>query len=152
MEEWDNRRFKQGACLHCGKELDGISGPKGHDPQKGSIMVCGYCSYVMEWGGEGFAELSEAAMKELETEPDLKQALARTRAFRAALKGEVKVLVLEELPPEICQDCGKLKELRPYGKKQANGVRQWVCKACAEKDPAEMERAFEERMEGKNPV
>lgn len=36
-----------------------------------------------------------------------------------------------------CQDCGKYKELRPYGK---NGA--WVCFKCAMKDEAEAQRQF----------
>lgn len=172
--DWESRRFWQGACLQCGALLTGITGPKDHAPQKGSIMVCAYCHYVMEWSGEGFTELSAEAMKEIEDEPELQEALAVTRAFKASqregplvvetddpaaaidyIKGinpAIKVVVFEELPPEICEDCGQLKELRPYGLRKPDGVRKWVCKDCAEKNPEELERAFVERMEGTNPV
>ena len=172
-EGWKSRRFKQGACLQCGTQLTGISGPKGHTPEKGSIMICVECSYVMEWSGEGFVELSAEAMKEIENEPELQEALKASRAFRDfldsppvirtddpqrvidAIKGinpDVRVVVLEDLPPEICEECGKLKELRPYGLKKPNGLRKWVCVPCAEKNPEELSRAWDERMEGKNPV
>ncbi len=174
MRDWESRRFGQGACLQCGAPLTGITGPKDHVPQKGSIMVCAYCQYVMEWSGEGFVELSAEALKEIENEPELQEALAATRAFKAKresgplvietndptaaldyIKGvnpDIKVVVLEELPPEVCEDCGKLDELRPYGLRKESGVRKWVCMDCAEKNPAEMEKAFWERVEGTNPV
>jgi hypothetical protein len=64
----------------------------------------------------------------------------------------MKVIVVEPLPPEICEECGKLEELRPYGRKKENGVRKWVCFDCAAKDPAERDRAFDERIDGTNPV
>lgn len=172
--DWESRRFGQGACLHCGAPLTGITGPAGHTPEKGSIMVCAYCHYVMEWSGESFVELSAEAMKEIDCEPALQEALAATRAFKASqengplvigtndpqraieyIKGinpDIKVIVLEDLPPEICEDCGQLQELRPYGLRKPNGARKWVCMPCAEKNPAELSRAWDERMEGTNPV
>lgn len=152
-----NRRFEVGKCLQCGRHMDGISGQE-IDPYPGAIMLCADCSYVMEWDGAKLVELSEKAMKDLAEdvgdENGLKAAIALTRAYQAWRKDpkKVRVLVLEPLPPEVCQACGKLEELRPYGKRQPNGVRQWVCMACAMKDPDEMERAFDERIEGKNPV
>ena len=63
-----------------------------------------------------------------------------------------KFVVIEELPPEICEACGKLDELRPYGKRKENGARMWLCFDCAMKDPAEAERAFGERFTGENDV
>lgn len=182
LTDWESRRFGNGACLQCGAPLTGITGPKDRQPEKGSIMVCAYCQYVMEWDGAGFAELSAEVMKELEDEPELpelQRALAATRAFQIArrrkpqeegplvigtndpaaaidyIKGinpDIKVVVLEQLPPEVCEECSKLDELRPYGLRKESGVRKWVCKDCAEKNPAEMEKAFWERVEGTNPV
>jgi hypothetical protein len=72
--------------------------------------------------------------------------------FKKGIKPKISVIHLTPLEPEICEDCGKKDELRPYGKRKANGVRQWVCFPCARKDEAELHRAFEERIEGKNPV
>jgi hypothetical protein len=63
-----------------------------------------------------------------------------------------RVVFVEELPPEICEACGRLDELRPYGKRQANGVRLWLCFDCAMKDEAEAARAFAERFTGENEV
>jgi hypothetical protein len=55
------------------------------------------------------------------------------------------VVIIEELPPEICQQCGQLDELRPYGKLQPNGARLWICFDCAMLDEGEAKRAFAER-------
>jgi hypothetical protein len=149
-------RFEQGPCLNCGKRLNGLTGPKAR-PSPGDIMMCTECHYVMEWNGAGFSELSAETMVELADHPELQKGLAITKAFQdLKAKGEltpnVRVVVLEALDPQICEDCGKLEECRPYGKKKPDGERMWVCMPCAEKDPAEMSRAFDERMEGQNPV
>jgi hypothetical protein len=61
---------------------------------------------------------------------------------------EPRVIVIEPMPPEICEACGKLDELRPYGKRKANGARLWVCFDCGMKDRAEVERALDERFRG----
>ena len=45
MSDWESYRFKQGACLNCGKPLTGITGPK-ERPSKGAIMVCAECQYL----------------------------------------------------------------------------------------------------------
>ena len=65
---------------------------------------------------------------------------------------EPEFVVIEELPPEICEGCGKLDELRPYGKRKENGARMWVCFDCAMLDEPEAARAFEERFTGENEV
>ena len=149
-------RFRQGPCLQCGQLLNGLTGPKAR-PDKGDIMMCTECSYVMEWNGEGLSELTADLMTELADHPELEKGLAVTRAFQqlkaqGALPQNVRVVVLEALPPQPCEDCGKLEECRPYGRKKPDGRRMWVCMPCAEKDPAEMSKAFDERMEGDNPV
>jgi hypothetical protein len=56
-----------------------------------------------------------------------------------------KFVGIEELPPEICQQCGKVAELRPYGERQENGARLWICFECGMKDEAETDRAIDER-------
>lgn len=53
----------------------------------------------------------------------------------AALMASVTTVVAGD---GCCQDCGKYRELRPYGKNSA-----WVCFKCAMKDEAEAKRQFE---------
>jgi hypothetical protein len=149
-EDWESYRFDTGACLHCGIVFDGLTGPKG-GPDKGSLMVCASCAYVSEWDGEKFVELSEETMKEASANPDFATLLDVTRKLRALPRMPDRVLFLEPRAPEICQDCGRLKELRPYGLK-VDGKRQWVCFDCSQKNPAEANAAFDERIEGTNPV
>ena len=120
-------------------------------------MVCADCSYIMEWDGSKLIELTDAAMKELEADSEddvgLKRALKATKLYQAMRdKKPIKIIILEDLQPEVCEECGQLQELRPYGVRKPNGVRKWVCMDCAKKNPREMDRAFDERMEGKNPV
>ena len=146
-QDWDSIRFTQGACLHCGKSLDGATGPKG-GPTKGSLMVCAECGYVMEWDGEKMAELTADMITELSEDPEYMQILAVTRALRGLSTIPDRVIFLEPREPEICELCGRLEELRPYGKKGDDGKRQWVCFECAQKDPKTLGEAFDERMRG----
>jgi hypothetical protein len=149
--DWTTVRFNSGACLHCGEPLTGVTGPA-EGPTKGALMVCGSCAYVMEWDGEKNVELSAETMAEASADPDVEKILAVTRALRELPVAPTRVIMLEPLAPAICEDCGKLEELRPYGHKKADGKRKWVCFPCAKKDEAELSRAFDERMEGTNPV
>ena len=147
-QDWDSYYFAQGgSCLHCGKTLDGLTGPKG-GPSKGSLMVCAGCAYVMEWDGEKFAEMSAETLEEASKDPDMAKMLAVTRALRELPRMPDRVIMLEPREPEICEACGKLEELRPYGKKLKSGKREWVCFECSGKDPKNAEAAFEERMRG----
>nr|HEV8010845.1 hypothetical protein [Bradyrhizobium sp.] len=118
----------------------------------GALMVCGDCGYVTEWDGEKHVELSETTMAEASANPEYAKLLAVTRALRALPRMPQRIIMLEPREPEICEDCGKLDELRPYGHKKADGKRKWVCFPCAHKDEAELNRAFDERIEGENPV
>ena len=145
-QDWDSYYFAQGACLHCGKTLDRLAGPKS-GPSKGSLMVCASCAYVMEWDGEKFAEMSAETLEEASKDPDVAQMLAVTRALRGLPRIPDRVIMLEAREPEVCEDCGRLEELRPYGRK-IEGKRQWVCLDCAQKDPKNAEEAFEERIRG----
>lgn len=149
--DWTSRRLKQGACLHCGKALTGVTGPA-ERPAKGSIMVCDECGYITEWDGERHVELSERTMAELSSDPAYDQILAVTRSLRKLPVPPQRIIMLEAREPEICEDCGKLDELRPYGHKKPDGKRKWVCFPCAKKDEAELQRAFHERIRGENPV
>jgi hypothetical protein len=149
--DWATVRFNSGACLNCGEPLTGVTGPT-IGPSKGSLMVCDACAYVMEWDGEKIVELSEETMAEASADPDVAKILAITRILGKLPRPPERVIMLEPREPEICEDCGKLDELRPYGHKKADGKRKWVCFPCAKKDEAELSRAFDERMEGTNPV
>jgi hypothetical protein len=145
-QDWDTYRSAVGGCLHCGKTLNGVTGPKG-GPTKGALMVCAECAYVMEWDGEKLVELSDETLKEASADPDTARILAATRALRGLDRVPNRVIFLEPRPPEICEACGRLEELRPYGQK-IDGKRQWVCFDCAQKDPKNAEEAFEERIRG----
>ena len=45
------------------------------------------------------------------------------------------VMIIETEPDAVCEECGKVDELRPYGK---DGAR--ICYECGMKDPATLER------------
>jgi hypothetical protein len=145
-EDMDSYRFDTGPCLHCGAPLNGLTGPKG-GPTKGALMICGQCGYVMEWDGEKHAELSSETIEEASQDPEVAKMLAIGVALRQLPRQPDRVIVLEPREPGICEDCGGLEELRPYGQK-IDGKRQWVCIDCAQKDPKNAEEAFGERMRG----
>ena len=149
--DWETVRFNSGACLNCAMPLTGVTGPTG-GPEKGSLMVCGGCGYVMEWDGEKNVECSEETMAEASADPETAKILAITRVLRKLPVTPKRVIMIEGREPEVCEDCGKLEELRPYGHRKADGKRKWVCFTCAHKDEAELSRAFDERIEGENPV
>lgn len=50
-------------------------------------------------------------------------------------------IIVEEEEPQQCEDCGELKELRPYG---PNGTK--VCVTCALKDPVSMYREMDKAL------
>lgn len=92
------RRFEQGQCLNCAAPLSGLTGPDSVDP--GSIMVCAYCSHVMEWTGERLAELSNEAALAIAGDPEVLAVVAATAMFRQAQR------------PASCKGCGASM---PYG-------------------------------------
>ena len=49
----------------------------------------------------------------------------------------------EEAVPAKCEDCGKMDELRPYGKNAAN-----VCFDCAMKDEENAAKMFAQMLKG----
>jgi len=55
--------------------------------------------------------------------------------------GDTFVIAAEE--PAKCEDCGKVKELRPYGKNGAN-----VCFECAMKDEENAKAMFIKHING----
>jgi hypothetical protein len=75
-------RFKVGPCLKCGRPLTGIGASVPAEPKPGDLMVCGYCSHIMEWAGDKVAELSDEARKAIEGDPDIEAALIFAAAFR----------------------------------------------------------------------
>lgn len=55
------------------------------------------------------------------------------------------VTVIAREPSQQCDYCGKISELRPYGK---NGA--CICFPCAMLDESEAERQFARRIEGRH--
>lgn len=51
-------------------------------------------------------------------------------------------IVISHRPPEACQLCGAVEELRPYGPKG-----EWVCFKCGMKDKVAAKRMFVRRLE-----
>ena len=72
------------ACLNCGKVLDAADrlDDDGAGPERGSIIVCLYCSHVMEWDGEKLVPLSEEAMRAIAGDPEFLELLAFTDFYR----------------------------------------------------------------------
>lgn len=87
-------RIKSGHCTNCGHQLTGIGAPFPDPPSPGDIMVCGYCSHIMEWTGETFAELSDEAMKDVAGDPGVLDAVKFAAAFQA------------HYPEDRCLGCG----------------------------------------------
>jgi hypothetical protein len=98
-----SRRFKQGECLNCTAPLSGITGPPGEPERNSAIMVCAYCSHIMEWDGETLVELSDEAIAAVAGDPDVLAVLQITADFRAAQ------------PPDICAACG---HVQAFGKRK----------------------------------
>jgi hypothetical protein len=80
---YKSQRLDQGHCLNCGKPLTG-AGALATDatPSEGDIMVCLYCSHVMEWTGERLAELSDETIKEIAGAPQMLETIKFTSADR----------------------------------------------------------------------
>jgi len=53
------------------------------------------------------------------------------------------VFIIEKEEPDKCEECGKIAELRPYGK---NGAR--ICYKCGMKDEETLKKEFEKRLFG----
>ncbi len=54
-------------------------------------------------------------------------------------------LIISKENPQLCSECGRKKELRPYGK---NGA--YVCFECAMKDEDTARSQFIQRLNGKS--
>ena len=91
---WHISRFKQGHCLNCGHELTGISAQTRDQPKTGDVMVCGYCSHIMEFDGDKLVELSDEAMKDIAGDSDVLAAVDFAAAFQSTY------------PKDRCLGCG----------------------------------------------
>jgi hypothetical protein len=160
-------------CPKCHAKVDAVTAIDGEQrmPEPGDVGVCSICGSLMIYdAGDVIRSPTDAEMRELADEPDILAAQAAVHRLRgrqlmefseAVERGEAavgvvddtgKVQLLETLPPEICETCGQMRELRPYGPRKPNGVRAWQCFQCSLKNPTETEAAFAERMRGQNPV
>lgn len=57
------------------------------------------------------------------------------------------VVVIEPEEDAVCEQCGKLDELRPYGKRMESGRRLRICFDCAMKDEPGTAKAYQELFE-----
>jgi hypothetical protein len=81
---YESRRVDQGVCLNCAKPMTGVGmlGADAPEPSEGDIMVCLYCSHVMEWTGSRLAELSDETIKEMAGDPEMLEAIKFTSAYQ----------------------------------------------------------------------
>lgn len=77
----ETRKFQQGPCLNCQAPLTGITGDGG-SPDPGAIMVCAYCSHVMEWDGKKLVALSDETIKDIAGDPDILAVMKLTGQYR----------------------------------------------------------------------
>ena len=52
-----------------------------------------------------------------------------------------RLLIVESKNPQQCDDCGKIRDLRPYGPGGS-----MICFPCSEKDPEGTKRRFQRMM------
>ena len=149
-------------CLKCGVSLpfqDAIDG-SGDKPHDGAVAICFECGEAMIFEGKSFRYPTPEEFGELMQDADFAKMLALVALKVAKPKpiDPVAVLVdpitgtrtiLANEPDEKCEMCGNMDECRSYGPRKADGVRMRVCFPCARKDEAELERAFDERVEGR---
>jgi hypothetical protein len=150
-------------CLKCGKPLPFQDAFDGSDstPKPGDIAVCFECGEAMIFGGAAFRLPTQEEFSEMLNDPDFVRAMAAV-ALKNSKPGSIPefvvfgdsghATVLATEPNEICEMCGNMDECRSYGPRKADGERMRVCFPCARKDEAEMQRAFDERIEGRNPA
>jgi DNA-directed RNA polymerase subunit RPC12/RpoP len=147
-------------CLNCGKRLDGHTGvsDRAATPKNGDVSICLYCGEPMIYTGKAFRLPTREEFGAMMTDENFARALAvvATRKTKDAVAVVIDPetgtrTVLATTPDAICEMCGKLDELRPYGPRKADGKRMVICFPCAHKDEAELQRAFLDRIEGRNP-
>ena len=146
-------------CLKCRAPLPFCDPIDGSDvkPYDGAVSICFECGEVMFFQGKGFRSPTPEEFSELLKDKQFARALAAIALKNSKAKDPVAVVfgdsghatVLAPEPDEICEMCGKMMECRSYGPRKPDGVRMRVCFPCAEKDPAELSRAFDERIEGR---
>lgn len=75
-------------CLDCGKPLTGVGVLTRDAPQpsEGDIMVCLYCSHIMEWRQGKLAELDDQAIRDIAGDQDILDAVAFAGFFQRSLK------------------------------------------------------------------
>jgi hypothetical protein len=81
---YESSRIDQGHCLNCGKPMTGVGvlGAEDPEPSEGDILVCMYCSHVMEVRSGRAAELSDEAIKEMAGDPHMLEAIKFTSAYQ----------------------------------------------------------------------
>jgi hypothetical protein len=81
---YQSRRVDQGQCLNCGTPLTGagVLGEDAPQPSEGDIIVCLYCSHVMEVKGGRAAELSDEAIKDMAGDPEMLDTIKFTSAYQ----------------------------------------------------------------------
>ena len=146
-------------CLKCSKLLPGQTAADGSGavPKAGDVAICFECGEVMIFEGVGFRYPTPEEFSELFADQAFASTIAAVAIRLSGAKDPAAVIVndkgvatvLAEEAATICENCGKLRECRPYGLRKADGSRMRVCFDCADLNPAETERAFDERIEGR---
>jgi hypothetical protein len=147
-------------CLKCGVSLPFQDAIDGSDatPHDGAVAICFECGEAMIFTGKSFRYPTPEEFGELLQDEDFVKMLALVALKVAKPQDPAAILIdpttgtrtiLATEPDEPCELCGKMMECRSYGPRKADGVRMRVCFPCAEKNPAETERAFSDRIEGR---
>jgi hypothetical protein len=87
---YESLRIGQSDCLNCGKPITGVGVLTRDAPRlsEGDIMVCMYCSHIMEWKAGKLAKLSDEAIKDIAGDKDVMDAVAFSTAFQRFRKGK----------------------------------------------------------------
>jgi hypothetical protein len=148
-------------CLKCGLPLphqEAADGSRSR-PKTGDVAICWECGEAMIFEGVSFRLPTKEEFTEIMEDDECSRILAAVAIKVSGVKDPAAVIfsaeagratVISPQPPAICEMCGKLDELRPYGPRKADGARLKVCMRCADKDPADALRAFLERLDGRD--
>jgi hypothetical protein len=129
-------------------------------PKDGDVAICFECGEAMIFQGVSFRYPTPEEFQELMRDEDFVKAMTAI-AIKVSGAGDPAAVIITDQgvatvlapgPDTICEMCGKLDETRPYGPRKPDGARMRICFPCAHKDEQETMRAFEERIEGRNPV